>query len=200
MTADRPPDLHGSQPQSKAELRELLRAARAALPAAARAEAAAAVAEALLALDELGGAGPFLLYAAFGDELLVDRAIEGLLERGATVCLPRVNGADIDAVPVRALADLVPGWRGVREPPAGAPAIAPGALRAAVVPGLAFDTRGNRLGYGGGHFDQLLARLDPAAVVVGVAYDLQVVEALPAEAHDRPVRVVRTECRELRPC
>jgi 5-formyltetrahydrofolate cyclo-ligase len=177
-----------------------MRAARAALPQAERRAAADAVTEALLALDELGEPGPLLLYAAFGDELRVDQAIDRLLRRGVTVCLPRVDGAEVDVVPISSLGDLVPGWRGVREPPPGTPAIPPTALRAAVVPGLAFDTRGNRLGYGGGHFDRLLARLDPAAVVIGVAYDLQVVDALPAEAHDRPVQVVRTECRELRPC
>jgi len=200
MTASRPPHAYESLPDAKAELRSRMRAARAALPPAARLAAAAAVAETLGALDELGGAGPVLLYAAIGDELAVDQAIEALLARGVAVCLPRVDGDAVDVVPIQGLDGLVPGWRGVREPPPGAAAIPPGALRAAVVPGLAFDAQGNRLGYGGGHFDRLLAQLDPAAVVIGVAYDLQVVDALPAEAHDRPVRVVVTECRELRPC
>lgn len=203
MTARRPPDAYESLPDAKAELRDRMRAARAALPPDARTTAATAVSEALLGLlrlDELRGAGPVLLYAALGDELAVDAATEGLLERGATVCLPRVDGDAVDVVPVRGLDGLVPGWRGVREPPPSAPAIPPSALRAAVIPGLAFDAQGNRLGYGGGHFDRLLAQLDPAAVVIGVAYDIQVVDTLPAEAHDRPVHVVLTECRELRPC
>lgn len=175
-----------------------MRAQRAALPADVRAAAEHAVSETLLALPELKH-GPVLLYAATGDELSLDEAITALLARGATVCLPRVQGEALHAVRIDGLDGLVPGWRGVREPLAETEPVEPGSLRACVVPGLAFDTAGNRLGYGGGHFDRLLARLDPAAAVIGAAFDVQVLDALPAEAHDRPVHAVVTECRVVRP-
>lgn len=199
MTAATPPHPHGPLPADKPALRAAMRAQRTALDADVRRAAQHAVSETLLALPELAGDGPVLLYAATGDELSIDEAIAGLLARGTAVCLPRVRGETLDAVRIHGLDGLVPGWRGVREPPAGDEAVPADMVRACVVPGLAFDTAGNRLGYGGGHFDRLLARLDGAAAVVGVAFDIQVVPHLPAEPHDRPVHVVVTECRVVRP-
>jgi 5-formyltetrahydrofolate cyclo-ligase len=109
-------------------------------------------------------------------------------------------GEDLAIARVRDLAaDLAPGWRGVREPrSSGRRPARVERLDAAIVPGVAFDRRGHRLGYGGGHFDRLLARLRPAAVAVGVAFDTQLVEEIPTEPWDRAVDFVVTESGLLR--
>ncbi|MBI5156821.1 MAG: 5-formyltetrahydrofolate cyclo-ligase [Acidimicrobiia bacterium] len=76
---------------------------------------------------------------------------------------------------------------GFTQPAAGSPEVDPAEIDVALVPGLAFDRSGIRLGRGGGHYDRLLARLRPDAVIVGVTPAALVVDRLPREAHDRPV-------------
>lgn len=198
MTADPAHASHGGPAAVKARLRAAMRTARVELSPAGRAAATTAACRLLEQLPELQGTGPFLLYAATGDELSLDPLIRALLDRGAQVCLPRVRGAELDVCLVGGTAELTAGWRGVREPAPDALVLGPEPVSAAVVPGLAFDARGNRLGYGGGHFDRLLARLPATTPVIAAAYDVQVVGEVPAEAHDRPVHVIVTESRIIR--
>lgn len=94
--------------------------------------------------------------------------------------------------------DGTDGWRtgrwGIREPGERARRVAAGELRLAVVPGLAFDRSGTRLGHGGGFYDRLLAGAD-AAFLVGVCADWQLAGRLPRDAHDAGVDAVVTEKR-----
>ena len=182
----------------KLRLRDRLLAARNA--AGPIAEASAAVSCRLRTLPELAVARTVLGYAATPREIAIDDALRALQLRGVTVCLPWVDGAALGVAAVRSLEDLEPGWRGVREPPAaGRRPLRPALLDALIVPGLGFDAAGNRLGYGGGHFDRLLARIRRGAVVVGVALDEQICTAIPTEPHDRRVDVVVTPTSTLRP-
>lgn len=179
----------------KAARRSQLLAARSALPAAERAAAQTAITEHLLTLPEVEQARAVLGYAAFGSEASVDTVLQVLLDRAVGVLLPWVDGHELRLARVRDLAaDLAPGWRGVREPRGSSrrPARAD-RVHLALVPGVGFDRAGRRLGYGGGHFDRLLATLRPATPIVGVAFDLQVVDVLPAEPHDVRVDAVVTE-------
>ena len=162
--------------------------------------ASEAVCQRLTRLPELAGIRAVVGYAATAREVSVDPALGRLLAAGVTVCLPWVAGQDLGLGQVDSLDDLEPGWRGVREPAVSRRRpLRPGALDAALVPGVGFDLAGNRLGYGGGHFDRLLGRLRRGAVVVGVALDEQIVDTLPTEPHDRPVSVIVTPTRTLRP-
>ena len=180
----------------KAALRSRVLAARAALPGDARAAAAAAIRARLDALPRVRDARAVLGYAAFGAEVDLDPWLEERIAAGAGVFLPWVDGARLGIARIDDLrADLVPGWRGVREPRAiGRRPARPDRLEAVVVPGVAFDRGGGRLGYGGGHFDRLLAELRPGTPVVGVAFELQIVDGVPSEPHDRAVDIVVTEC------
>jgi 5-formyltetrahydrofolate cyclo-ligase len=165
----------------------------------ARDEAAAAVCRRLATLPELVTGRIVAGYAAHGSELSVDAALQQLLTEGVTVCLPWVQGVMLGLGVITDLeADLAPGWRGIREPRLPRRPLRPQAVDAVLVPGVGFDPLGNRLGYGGGHFDRLLGRLRRGVPLIGVAYDEQVVTQLPVAPHDRPVDVVITPSRTLR--
>lgn len=189
-------------PSSKALLRSRLLASRAAIPLTDRRRASRRVCEALLTLPEVAGSRRLSAFAPTTAEVDILPAIERLLAGGLQVLLPWVDGDEVRLAQVQDLArDLAPGWRGVLEPVAGLRAEGPdpAAVEVAVIPGVGFDRRGNRLGYGGGHFDRLLARLGPATAVIGVAFEVQVVDDIPTEAHDVPVSVLVTEAHIRRP-
>ncbi len=184
-------------PQSaKARLRGDLLAARAALSRADRQAASRRVCEILLTLPAVIGSRGLSAFAPTPAEVDILPALERLLSQGQQVFLPWVAGPDLHLAPVRDLArDLAPGWRGVLEPVADLRSheVDLSEIDVAVVPGIGFDPSGNRLGYGGGHFDRLLARLPGSATIIGAAFEVQVVDRIPREEHDVPVHVLVTE-------
>lgn len=130
------------------------------------------------------------LYAALDFEVATRGLAEMLLRQGVEVLLPRIREGEIEFAPVASWEDLVPGPLGVAEPPGSAPgASAPPDV--VVVPGLAFDAAGNRLGYGKGFYDRWLARHRVPAV--GLAFAVQEVEEVPHGPGDRPVDAWVTE-------
>ena len=98
------------------------------------------------------------------------------------------------ADPVR---DIGTGYRDIPEPLPACPRISRDAIDFVLVPGVAFDRRGRRLGYGGGYYDRLLPLLSPRAARVVGAFDLQLVDQVPAAAHDIAVEAIVTESRTL---
>lgn len=158
-----------------------------------RAEKSRAITEAVAAHPALARSAQVALFAPLPSE----PDIEGLWENGThNFCYPRVVGSEIEFVEVRTLADLTPSpWHpGVREVAhLEARIIAPSELGLILVPGLAFTHDGHRLGRGGGFYDRFLARLPAATFKLGVAFDRQIVDLLPAETHDQLVDAVATE-------
>ena len=186
--------------ERKAQLRRRVLAARAALSAAARDRGSAAVRERLRRLPELAGVQAVLGYAATTSEVDLDPLLGELIAAGVAVHLPWVEGQRLGVAEVERVEDLLTGWRGVREPaPTGRRAVRPERLDVVLAPGVAFDRAGRRLGYGGGHFDRLLARLRRGCVVVGVCFDEQLVDRVPSASHDRSVDVVVTPSETVRP-
>lgn len=180
-------------PAQKALLRDRVRRARDDLRADLHASRSRSVAKRLLTVPEVASARVVVAFHPHGSEVDVTPALHALLERGAELLLPWVEGPDLALSRVRDLGTLIPGWRGVLEPdPRARSAVTPGSADVVIVPGLAFDRRGGRLGYGGGHIDRLLAATAPAPVVAP-ALSLQVVDAVPREPHDLPVDVLVTE-------
>lgn len=167
-------------------------AARRALPETARAAAAEALLTRLLALPEVAPAGVVAAYVPAGTEPGDVRLLDALRERGARVLLPvLLPDGDLDWAEYAGSAALVAGARGTREP--AGPRLGRAAVCSAevvVVPALAVDRDGHRLGRGGGSYDRVLARLPAGVPVVALLYDGELVESLPVEAHDRPVDVV----------
>jgi 5-formyltetrahydrofolate cyclo-ligase len=166
-------------------------AARRALTDAERRSASLRIADRLLGLPELDGARTVLLYAALREEVDLASLIAPLHERGVRTLFPRVRGTSLDLVAAADLRTLQLGHRGVREPTGRS--VDPEVVDVALVPGLAFDPRGGRLGAGGGHYDRLLRRFPARTVRVGVAFDCQLVPRIPRELYDEPVHLVVTE-------
>lgn len=181
----------------KVALRAGIVARRSALDPALRASLALAAVERLDALPLLREARTVALYAALGAELDPAALDPRLRSRGVRVVYPRIRpGERRLAFAACALADLVRGPRAAREPPASAPEVDPAEVDGIVVPAVAFSEDGLRLGRGGGYYDATLAAW-PRALRVGVAFDPQVVPALPHEPHDAAMDAVVTDLRVL---
>lgn len=185
----------------KAALRRDLRARRDALDGPARAAAARAIEARLVASPALETAHVVHCYVGIGSEVATEELIRGLLMRGQRVVCPRVNGqGDLDHLEVSEIESLVDGPMGLREPDARwAEPVDLAAVDVMLVPALGFDRRGIRLGYGGGYYDQTIAQLRARgpATTIGLAFDAQVVDELPSEAHDQPVDLIVTETRTI---
>lgn len=189
------PALH----DAKRELRARVVAARDALPPAAHRTASDAIAARIAALPSFRDARCVLLTVAFRSEWDT-RALFAAAAAGKTVALPRVNAQErmLELHAVGDLArDTMPGYRGIAEPRAELPRVAADAVDWVLVPGVAFDLRGRRMGYGGGYYDRLLATLPAATVRVAGAFDLQVVPEVPSARHDLVVDALATESRLL---
>ncbi|MFF8958878.1 5-formyltetrahydrofolate cyclo-ligase [Streptomyces sp. NPDC014894] len=181
----------------KRTVRRRLLDARARLTAAELRAAAEALARQSLRLPELSGAAVVAAYVSVGSEPGTRALLDALRERGVRVLLPVLMADDdLDWGEYRGAEGLAPARRGLLEP--DGPRLGPAGVLAAdavLLPGLAVDARGLRLGRGGGSYDRVLARLaahgaHPALVVL--LYANEVVARLPEEPHDHPVQAVVT--------
>jgi 5-formyltetrahydrofolate cyclo-ligase len=181
----------------KASLRRLVLSRRARIAPDERAAAGGRVAEAVAASGEFAHAGAVLGYASFGTELPTDPTMEAVLSAGKRLLLPYVDGQRLCAAAVASIDDLAPGYRGIREPVARTP-VELTVAGIVLVPGVAFDERGGRLGYGGGFYDGLLSEIPREIPRVGLCFEQQVVEDVPVGDDDEPVDIVITETRLIR--
>ncbi|QYE33998.1 5-formyltetrahydrofolate cyclo-ligase [Polymorphobacter sp. PAMC 29334] len=166
-------------------MRRTLRAARAAYVAGLAPGEGARLEAALAAvLDANLGPGPVAVYRACGDEIDPGGLARPLL-------YPRVTRDSPLTFHYAGAASLVPGALGIPEPAADAPVAVPTII---LVPLIAVDARGHRLGQGGGYYDRTLALLRGSGQVfaIGVAWDVQRVEELPADAWDAPLDTLAT--------
>jgi 5-formyltetrahydrofolate cyclo-ligase len=196
--------------EDKRALRREMGARRAALPESERRARSEAATARLLALPELGARGGRTIagYVAAKGEIDPAPALAAAAADGATVALPRVAGEFEDGARLRFhradAGPLVPGRYGLLEPAATAPEIALEALDVVIVPGLAFDAGGRRLGFGGGYYDGAFAGAGGGTAgrrptLIGLSYDFQIVPRCPAATGDVPVDLVVTDARVLRP-
>ena len=183
---------------AKQDLRREMRERRSALPDADAVRAAATTAQHALSLPIWDRVRTVAMYRAIRKELDAAPLEQALVARGITVVLPRVIAGHGELLHFHrtdgeaADAQLVSGPMGLLEPPSDAPAVPLSTIDVFILPGLAFDTRGARLGWGRGHFDATLAAA-PGALRVGYAFELQIVPAVPESAGDERVDVLVTE-------
>jgi 5-formyltetrahydrofolate cyclo-ligase len=184
--------------EEKRALRLAMSGRRRSLGGEERARRSAALATRLLALPELGRAAVVAGFSALPTE--IDPAA-ALGRRGLTVALPRVTDGAPRLRFHPASDPLVRGAHGILEPRADAPEIPPATIDLFLVPGLAFDPAGRRVGFGGGYYDELIAAVRATArpLFVGVGFDFQVVDRCPAGDTDALLDLVVTDARTLRP-
>jgi 5-formyltetrahydrofolate cyclo-ligase len=186
-----------SLPELKDQLRLEGFARRDGLDRAFRKEAARRIAERALACPHLMDVTPVGAYWPIRSEVDPRPLMEALLARGQDVALSQILHPHLSFRLWRPGDVLVKGGFGVREPGPDAPEVFPQAL---LVPLVAFDRRGGRIGYGKGHFDRAIAALERQhpILTVGLAYAVQEIEQVPIEPHDRLLDVVITESELIR--
>lgn len=185
--------------RAKAEIRRQLRSVRGVLPETACAERSARACERLRALPELARARVVVGYVAMRKELDPHALLELARAQGKTIGLPRMFEDGSLSLHVHdAQRDLEENGYGVLEPAEDAARIEPSEVDLIVVPALAIDPRGHRVGYGRGCYDRLLPTL-ARAFKVGVIYDFQLIAEAPNDTHDAALDCVITDTRELRP-
>ncbi len=176
--------------EDKAVLRARLLAARARLSAEQRTGAGRAIRDALLSRPEVQMAGTIAAYYSVGAEPDTRGLVYALWKRGSYVLLPvLLADGDLDWASYEGPDSMLPGPRGLLEPgepPRGIEAVA--RADAVLVPALAVDRGGNRLGRGGGSYDRVLARVGPLIPLIALIYDDELLDHVPAERHDVPVR------------
>ena len=182
---------------SKSELRQTIRARLEKISPAVFAVESIELRERLQA--QIPSARTILFFAPLPDELDVWPLLELSIALGTNCALPffdeekKIYGARVITKPA---ADMVIGKFGVREPAATCAEIPLNQFDLVLVPGMAFDAEGNRLGRGRGFYDRLLEKV--SGVKVGVCLDLQLVEKIPMEPHDAPVNFIVTPARAFR--
>jgi 5-formyltetrahydrofolate cyclo-ligase len=185
---------------AKRDLRARIVAARDALDPQTHRAGSAAIATRVAALPSFRDARCVLLTLAFRSEWDTRPLIDAALAAGKTLALPRVNTSD-RMLELHAVRDVeretAPGYRGIAEPHPALARIAPDAVDWVLVPGVAFDVEGGRLGYGGGYYDRLLALLPARAPRVAGAFEAQVVAQVPSAHHDLVLDALATESRLL---
>lgn len=180
---------------SKSELRRHLLAQRAALHASDKRLADAVIVENTLSCAIPHKEAIISGYMPFRAEPDILPALATLEQRGAHLCLPVITraGKPLSFHAWRRGAPLHPNAYGIAEPSPEAPEVFPNLL---LLPMLAFDRQGTRLGYGGGYYDRTLRTLreiNPTLLAIGIAYDMQQRTALPRDAHDMPLDMAITE-------
>jgi 5-formyltetrahydrofolate cyclo-ligase len=181
----------------KVRLRRKALDQRRAADASWRRKASAHIAAHVLALPAIQSAATVAAFASFGHEVFTWDLIGELIARKGSVALPCTDTVNrrLDFRRVTTFPDgCIKGFGGILEPnPLIQPETVPlEVIDCFLVPGLLFDRTGYRLGYGGGYYDRILAQA-PDSISIALAFGFQLVDALPHDAHDRPVQIVCTE-------
>lgn len=161
--------------------------------------------EKLFSLPEFQKAGIIFYFASFRSEVDTLGQIKEVLALNKRVILPRVAKLDnktkgLKLYEIKGMTDVSPGCMGILEPiPAEENHRDINEVDFVVMPGVAFDARCNRLGYGAGYYDKLLSGLKKQVPLVAIAYEEQMVEAVPIEPHDIRIHKIITDKRSI-PC
>lgn len=169
----------------KKALRAEIRAQKRAMTAQEIEEKSAALAEAFYKTAEYKNAKTIYGYLPYNQEVRTTQMLAHALVDGKQVAVPKVYGDEMKFILLSDLSQVAKGYAGIPEPIADGPVAAdPTALM--LMPGLAFDPEGHRLGYGGGFYDKFLAA-EPDHPTLALCYDFQMLPHLDTESYDIPV-------------
>jgi 5-formyltetrahydrofolate cyclo-ligase len=185
----------------KPEIRREMAALRDRLSAEEADFMSSSILDRLTELEEYKCASVILTYVSFRSEAGTKRLIQKALSEGRRIAVPVciLNGKVLLPCEIQSLEDLVPGTWGILEPSEHARSmLETKEIDLAIVPGLAFDMQLNRLGYGAGYYDRFLPKMRPNTVKVGICYEFQLIDRLPADPFDIPMDCIVTERSILR--
>jgi len=160
-----------------------------------------AVRKNLLTLEEFIDAKSVLMYVSFRSEVDTFEQLKGILCLGKKLTVPLVDSKQktLTLYEIKDISELEPGYMGIPEPNVNEDRkVDLKDIDIVVIPGTGFDLQGNRLGYGGGYYDRLLADTDKNIPKAALAYEEQIVEVIPAEPHDMKMDIIITDERVLR--
>ncbi len=185
----------------KGEIRKKVLKARLALSTEEVDEKSVNILKRLLSLEEYRRAAVLMTYVDFRNEVRTGDLIRESLAQGKRVAVPFTDPQDRRLIPSLLLnfpEDLAPGTWGILEPAPGClRPVKPAEIDLVVVPGVAFDEKGNRLGYGGGYYDRFLPQTRPDCFYVAPAFELQIRPELTPDPYDCPVHCLVTEKRVI---
>lgn len=149
-------------------------------------------------LLQIQSARSVMVYVSYRSEVQTGSLISHLLEAGKTVVVPWCSAEELNLFRLESLEELRPGAYGIPEPSHELKQDSDRIGRAeeldvVLVPGIAFDRAGHRLGQGRGYYDRLLDEVRDECVLIGLAFDIQIVEEVPVEAHDVALNLIVTE-------
>ncbi len=178
---------------AKAHLRSALKNRRDSLTKDQQENEAKKILPLVLSLPAWKNSQTVCLYASFAGELPTQSLLIATLQSGKKLLLPRVNPNHQPSLHVvDDLSKLTLSPLGIFEPSETAPRMSPLSVDFFLVPGIAFDRHGNRLGHGSGFYDRLLAEIKSDAFCLGYAHNFQLVPSIPHEAHDKKVHAIAT--------
>lgn len=151
------------------------------------------VCERLFTMPEVAEATMIYGYMSLSWETGTEEILNRLWKQGTRVALPKVIGDRMDFFEVRSMEDLAEGTFHILEPKNSCEKVCWPTVHV-LVPGIAFDPKGRRLGKGGGYYDKFFAE-EPDHGTIALAYEFQIADELPAEEHDQPVEHIVTEKR-----
>ena len=176
--------------ESKQALRTRMKALRDRVPACERDRAEALASDRLRESGLLAGRKEINLYLSFASEFGTSRIKESLLRNHYRVSVPKTENGEMIALRIGRETVYEKGEYGI-EVPRSSETVPPETLEVVLLPGLAFDKRGFRVGYGKGYYDRFLA--GTRALRIGLCFDFQRVEEIPAQEFDLAADVVLTE-------
>lgn len=153
------------------------------------------IAKRLLSLKKVQKAETIFLYASYKNEVGTKKLIQKLLSMKKKVALPRVREKEMDFFLIRSWEELVLGYQEILEPDGAGQIVVPTKDDVMILPGVVFDRKGNRIGYGGGYYDRYLEQhANTLPCLIGIGYEMQIFsDIIPAETFDRQVDFVVTE-------
>ncbi len=187
----------------KKRIREKLLKQRDAIPLDLKLRKEASIEKRLFELDVFRNARTLLMYVSFRSEVGTTGFLQDILDLGKRLVLPVVDRrhSELKLYEIKNINELQPGYMGIPEPVVmQSRRVTLKDIELVVLPGTGFDTRGNRLGYGGGYYDRLLSyesrklsRTDHLITTVALAFEEQIGDNIPAEPHDIKVDMIVTD-------
>lgn len=167
----------------KSEIRKYIKEKRKQLDSALKEQWDESICRKVLSMYEIRHSFCVYCYVSFDQEAGTHKLIEYLIDMGKYVAVPRVEGDRMYFYAIQSLQDLEPGVMGIMEPKKTCLKVRD-AQAPVIVPGVAFDRDGHRIGYGGGYYDRFFEE-EPLHPRFAVAYEFQVMDRFPVEEHDK---------------